>query len=554
VKPRARHRRAWPRRALVTGAALAAMVLAARPTAAADGLRRFALIAGNNEGGADTKPLLYAGEDAKKIHAVLTELGGVRKEDTTLLLGRSADDFWTALGALEARAATARRTGQRTVLLVYYSGHAKDGAFRLGKTRVPIDALKQRLAGDGAADVRIGIFDACRSGVVNRLKGARKGPAFEIAADVMHDARGLVLLTSSSADEDSQESDALAGSYFSHHFASGLRGGADRSGDRVITLSEAYEYAYSRTVAETAETAAGAQHPTFDYELKGNGNLVLAELGLGREGLYVPAAAPAGVYYFVDAHRGVVSAEVVKTAGFDRVVALAPGRYRVKRRLPDRLRIGEIEVAAGRFTTLEENRLRDGAFADDPVKGGRSVRDGARFALSLGGSMQAFFDAPTRAGLFPPTGLLAAELVVRDFFRRDWVWGVDLAAGGTRATLVREAVDADLPFRFSELNLGTSLFTEWPLWGGRVAPFLGGRLAFLWLSRTFEGSATAIPAQYLSTFSPGVLTGVRVQIGWGFHAIARGRVHYLHYNVGENQSLGYWELGAVLGYELGASP
>ena len=130
--------------------------------------------------------------------------------------------------------------------------------------------------------------------MVNRTKGARKGPAFEIAADGMHETQGLVLLTSSSADEDSQESDALAGSYFSHHFASGLRGGADRSGDRVVTLSEAYEYAYARTVAETAETAAGAQHPTFDYDLKGNGNLVLSELGLGREGLYVPAHAPGG--------------------------------------------------------------------------------------------------------------------------------------------------------------------------------------------------------------------------------------------------------------------
>ena len=38
-----------------------------------------------------------------------------------------------------------------------------------------------------------------------------------------------MLLTSSSADEDAQESDAIAGSYFSHHLVSGLRGSADRA-------------------------------------------------------------------------------------------------------------------------------------------------------------------------------------------------------------------------------------------------------------------------------------------------------------------------------------
>jgi hypothetical protein len=531
----------------------AALITTALITTAAraDGIRRFALIAGNNEGGPDTRPLLYATEDAKKMYAVFTGLGGVHSEDSVLLLGRSADDFAAALGGLEARISAARQQGQRTVLLVYYSGHAKDGALRLGGSRLPIEALKQRLSTESAADVRIGILDACRSGVVNRLKGARKGPAFEIAADGMHETQGLVLLTSSSADEDSQESDSLAGSYFSHHFASGLRGGADRSGDRLVTLSEAYEYAYTRTVAETADTAAGAQHPTFAYDLKGNGNLVLAELALGHEGLYVPAAAPGGVYYFIDAGRGVISAEVVKLGSADRVVALAPGRYHVKRRLPDRLRIGDVQIAAGRFVTLDEGSLRDAPFSDDPVKGGRRPEvSTTRLSFSLGGTAQAFFDAPTRAGLFPPTGLVGFELQLRDFFRRDWIWGIDVAAGQARATLERASVGTAIPFRFAELNLGTSLFAEWPLAGGRLAPFFGARLALLVMAREFEGAGADLPDQHLSAFSPGLQGGLRWRLSPSFSAVARGRVHYLRYDIDENQSLGYWELGAVLGYEL----
>ena len=521
-------------------------------TAAPAGLRRFALLAGNNEGGADTRPLRYATEDARKLHAVLVELGGVRPDDAMLLADASSTELLQALAALETRAAQARARGERTVLLVYYSGHAKEGALRMGHTRLPLEELRARLAHHSPADIRIGIFDACRSGVVNRTKGARKGPAFEVAADGAPQTRGMVFWSSSSADEDAQESDAIGGSYFSHHLVSGLRGSADRSGDRRVTLSEAYEYAYARTVAETADTAAGAQHPSFSYDLKGNGNLVLAELGLGREGLYLPVAAPAGVYYLVDAGRGVVSAEVVKLAGSDRVIALAPGRYKVKRRLSDRLRVGEVRIASGRFVTLEESALSDTAFSDDPVKGAGPASAGSLVSLSLGGGVQAFFDAPTREGLFPPTGLLSGEVQVRHFFRRDWVWAFDASIGGSQGTLVRQSVDAALPFRFTEIGLGTSLAAEWPLGRGhaRFVPFLGGRLAFLLLNRRFEGAAAGIPEQHFSTFSPGVVGGLHYLLGDDLRVTARARVHYLHYNVDANRSLGYWELAALLAYEL----
>ena len=194
--------------------------------------------------------------------------------------------------------------------------------------------------------MRIAILDSCRSGALTRTKGARKAPAFEIQAESPRDAKGLVILTSSTSDEDSQESDAIGGSYFSHHLASGLLGGADRSGDGRVTLFEAYAYAYDRTVADTAESAAGAQHPTFSYDLAGNGDLVLTDVAVRHEGIYFPREAPSGVYFLVD-RKGYVAAEINKGDGVDRRVALAPGRYRVKRRLADRLRIGEIDVPRG---------------------------------------------------------------------------------------------------------------------------------------------------------------------------------------------------------------
>ena len=101
-----------------------------------------------------------------------------------------------------------------------------------------------------------------------------------------------MLLTSSAADEDSQEADRIGGSYFSHHLASGLLGDADRSGDGRVSLAEAYAYAYARTVADTAESAAGAQHPTFSYELAGNGDVVLTDVKSRTEGPLSRRAPP----------------------------------------------------------------------------------------------------------------------------------------------------------------------------------------------------------------------------------------------------------------------
>ena len=48
-----------------------------------------------------------------------------------------------------------------------------------------------------------------------------------------------MLLSSSGADELSQESRALAGSVFTHHLVSGLRGAADENGDERIAQGEA---------------------------------------------------------------------------------------------------------------------------------------------------------------------------------------------------------------------------------------------------------------------------------------------------------------------------
>jgi hypothetical protein len=530
-------------------AAIAAL-LASLP-AYPEGLRRFAIVVGNDEGGSGTRPLFYARDDAKRIASILQRIGGVRPEDSVLLLNGTADQLLAAMGDIERRSLEATRQGEHTALFLYYSGHAKEGALRLGDTTLPFASVKSRLA-QAPADIRIGIFDACQSGLLTRSKGARKAPEFAIEADAARDAKGLVILTSSASDEDSQESDQIGGSYFSHHLASGLLGDADRSGDGKVSLSEAYAYAYERTVADTSDSAAGAQHPTFSYDLAGNGDLVLTDVQSHREGILFPSIAPDGTYYIVDA-KGSVAAEIVKFAEKEKRIALAPGVYRVKRRLPDHLRVGEVTVGAGQIALFDESRLRDVPFSADPVKGvDRAWMLGTQVSFGIGAGYQSFFDGSTRSELFPSSTVLNAEVNFHNLIRRDWVWGLDLATGSSRADVQQFASIGlpDLPFSFTEVSLGTTVLKEWG--EGDWRPFLGARAAMILLTRTFDPvQDTVLPKQFFATVTPGLVAGVEYRISRHWLVVGRARVHFLFYNLDQN-SVGqpFWEMQMAVNYEL----
>lgn len=520
----------------------AGQVFVARP-ARGQAEERFALLVGNDLGGAGTQALLYARQDARRIRDVLIRVGNVKEENVISLLGEDASAVRRALDTLETRVKAAGARGARTTLIVYYSGHAKDGDLRLGSSRLAMDELRARVT-RSQATLKLAIIDACQSGALTRTKGARKATAFEIESTSGAQASGTVMLTSSSFDEDAQESDHIGGSYFSHHFVSGLQGAADRSGDGKVTLAEAYAHAYSRTVASTAESAAGPQHPTFSYDLKGNGDFVLSDYARRREGLRLPAAAPAGTYFLVDT-TGVVAAEIDKADNQERRVSIAPGIYKVKRRLPDRLRVGEVRVTPGELAVLDESRLVDTPFSDDPVKGVSRDLPG-QWALTVGATSQAFFDEPTRESLFPSSGLLAAELSVSNFLRPGWVLGFDMAMGGGQG-VVAQASGA-LGFETRQFNLGASIWADWPWLDGDLTPFFGARVAFLFLDRRFEEDA--LPAQFFSTFSPGLVGGMRYRLNRRLQLLGRARLHYLLYNVDVNRSLGFAELTLALGYDF----
>ncbi len=295
-----------------------ALAVEAQPT------RRFAFVIGSNDGGEGRVVLRYANSDADIVSQVLEELGGVHPEDRLVALDASSDDLHAGFDEMRRRVEAAEEAGERTELLVYYSGHSdEEGLLPTGELydyrtlRGELDAIP--------ADVRLLVLDSCASGAMVRQKGGTMRAPFLVDESVA--VSGHAYLTSSSADEAAQESDKIGGSFFTHFFVSGLRGAADTSLDGRVTLNEAYHFAYTETLARTERTSAGPQHAAYDIQLNGTGDLVMTDLSQVSAGLSLGQAVTGRIYVRDD--QGRLIAELNKAGDRELLLGLAPGTYTV---------------------------------------------------------------------------------------------------------------------------------------------------------------------------------------------------------------------------------
>lgn len=291
---------------------------------ATDGVQRFALIVGANDGGPARERLRHAGADARHITRVLNDLGGLHDDDARTLVDPGPHELLQALAELASASTRARAAGRRSELVFYYSGHADERGLLLGTARVDYAALRTALQGF-PADVRLGIVDACTSGVLTRQKGGTRRPGF--VAGIAVDVRGMALLTSSAASEPAQESDRIGGSYFTHALVTGLRGGADVDRDGLVTLNEAYRFAFDETLASTETTEGGAQHPAFEIQLAGTGDLIVTDLRTAAASLELAPDLRGSVSVRDDEGRRV--ADIRKRSGDAVQIVLPAGRYQV---------------------------------------------------------------------------------------------------------------------------------------------------------------------------------------------------------------------------------
>lgn len=333
-------------RAVVPVLVAAAVACSAARARARD--ERYAVLIGNDRGARGEAPLRYAESDALRVYEALNQLGDFDALNVALLRGQSATAVRTALIAMNERIRNEMsEAGTQAVLVVYYSGHADAQALHLGETTLPLSELRQ-LARGSPANFRLVVLDACRSGSLTRVKGGRRVVPFDLSeAQPSAPNDGFAFLTASSANEDAQESDDLHSAFFTHAFVSGLLGAADGDGDGAVVLDEAYHYAYEATLRATSRTFVGAQHPTFHYDLRGRGQLVLTRPQLhssARAVLEFPANH--GFLLLRENADGPVVAELERDAT-SRTLSVPVGHYFVRARASDVMYEGTLDAESG---------------------------------------------------------------------------------------------------------------------------------------------------------------------------------------------------------------
>ncbi|MBI5507890.1 MAG: caspase family protein [Deltaproteobacteria bacterium] len=317
------------------------------PSATAAAERRFAVVIGNDRGAASRAKLWFAEADAARIAATLIELGEFEPANVELLRGQDLKRSRQALARMSTQIGAAVQEGDRTLLVVYYSGHADNHGVELGNENLSFADLKE-LVQATPADIKIVIVDACEAGLLTQVKGAAPATDLGFALPPDETAQGVAYIASTAVGESAQESAAIGGSFFSHHLEAGLRGAADLDNDGRVTLNEAFHYTSAQTVARTAGTAEGPQHPTYDFRMAGRADVVLTDLGRATARVLIPAGSESR--YLLRGPRDLL---VEVTGGAKaRVIAVPPGTYDVERRSPIGRATGSLDVDAGDLRAL----------------------------------------------------------------------------------------------------------------------------------------------------------------------------------------------------------
>ena len=334
-----------------------------------DAIRRLSLVIGANNGGPGREKLRYAVSDARAMIQVLENLGGVSPDDSRLLVEPSRETLLWETGRLRERISRLRPQQRRLEVFIYYSGHSDEDNLLLGREKVSYRELRDQLQAL-TADVRIAILDSCASGAFIRTKGGQKRPPFLF--DAAYDMKGFAVMTSSSADEASQESERIRGSFFTRTLITGLRGAADTSQDGRVTLSEAYQYAFTETLRQTEKTVNGPQHPSYHIQMSGTGDVVMTDVRKGEALLRLGRDVSGRV--FIHDRADALVMEFHKAADREMAMALDRGHYRLIVVSDSDIREAEMELAAGESRELGDVQFVRTKIIDAIARGDQAIK------------------------------------------------------------------------------------------------------------------------------------------------------------------------------------
>jgi hypothetical protein len=327
---------------------------------------RYALIIGQNDGGSTVNTLKFAERDAERMASLLRELGDFEKNNIIVNLHPDSADLIESFEKIEKKIRD-NNDQEKALFLFYYSGHADAGNLLLEKTKLPLEPLQNRISKFPAA-FRIAIFDACQSGVVTAFKGGKRVEPFFMQGTSSVTIKGQVVIASAAATERAQESSTLKGSIFTFHWINGLRGSADISSDSKITLNEAYQYAYRKTIETSALATGEIQHPVYRFNITGQGDIILTNLNKSGNGIVLGKNCE-GKFLVLSEDFLEVYADFYKASGNEFFVSLNPGTYTVINAIGREVGTCEVLLKRKRNQVIEKSMFIPNTITESRIKG-----------------------------------------------------------------------------------------------------------------------------------------------------------------------------------------
>lgn len=214
--------------------------------------------------------LRYTDDDAYRVYAFFkSPEGGALPDDQIRIL---VDEEASLVHIRETIQDLFSQAGPDDLVLLYFSGHGVKGAF----LPFDFDGYNQKLQHeeigallqDSPARYRICFADACHSGGLFAERSPSAQPELvNFYQDLFEAAQGTAIIMSSKSEETSLESSGLRQGVFSHFLIRGLKGEADYSGDKLVSIQELYDYIYVNVRAYTGMRQSPVIKGNYDPQM-----------------------------------------------------------------------------------------------------------------------------------------------------------------------------------------------------------------------------------------------------------------------------------------------
>ncbi|MEM1324041.1 MAG: caspase family protein [Bacteroidota bacterium] len=188
--------------------------------------------------------LRYTDDDAYRMYAFLKspEGGALRDDQISILIDEEA----TKANIVNTMTEVFSKAGPNDLVMLYFSGHGLKGSF----LPIDFDGFNNKLFHEeinqilktSPAKYKLCIADACHSGSLLAMKGTTESALSKYYRTLAQAQPGTALIMSSKSNETSLESSGLRQGVFSHFLIRGLKGEADKDRNKVIVISELFDF------------------------------------------------------------------------------------------------------------------------------------------------------------------------------------------------------------------------------------------------------------------------------------------------------------------------